>query len=204
MTCKRILSACAAFAFGVFLLAAMPLSAGITAAVYAEEGDGGSGQLWCHLCDKPFPCGYSYTGPDGLYVYHADMGDGTVDECAVQPNTAEAPPATIDSGGAKVGGGQGGGSSSGFEDSDGTDTGGAATFGDGQSITDTDTPTSGATGLWAGFTGLMGDTVLDEDGGVKTWAKAAGVIIIALIALGIVYSSVRHARRRRRKKARSL
>ena len=196
--------------FAICLIAATPPGAGLVTAAYAEEGGGNSGQLWCHMCDKPFPCGYEYHDEVRQELTtHVDSGDGTIVEYVTPTGTgyipAENPSIVIDTGAANIGGGQGGGAYSGFEDSAGTGTGGTggtATIGDESSITDTDAPTSGATGLWAGFTGLVGDTVLDEDGGVKTWALAAGVIIIALIALGAVMGARRRARIRRRKQAR--
>jgi len=193
--------------FAICLFAATPPGAGLVTAAYAEEGGGDSGQLWCHMCDKPFPCGYEYHDDVRQELTtHVDSGDGTIVEYVTPTGSgyipAESPNLAIDTGAANIGGGQGGGAYSGFEDSAGTGTGGAATIGDGQSITDTDTPISDAKGLWAGFTGLMGDTLLDEDGAVKTWAKAAGAIIIALIALGAVMGARRLARKRRRKQAR--
>ena len=202
MTLKRFLSACAALAFAVVLLAAMPLSAGITSAAYAEEG--GSGQVWCPMCDKPFPCGYEgYDEQRDELIQHTDAGDGTIVEYRSPAGGGfmvdEPEATTVDTGGAHMGGSQGqDGNSFGVDAGQGSGTGG---LGDDE-LLDQETPTGAFAGLLTGFKGLMGDTMFEEDGAVKTWALAAGVIIIALIALGITLSAVRSAKKRRSRKAR--
>jgi len=188
-----------AFMFAVCLLLSLPPTA-----VYAEGGDGEyTPATWCQICNKPFPCGFYETDPVniGTFYTHEDMGDGTVDRCATSPISSEFDDDTIDTGGASIGGGQSQGGDDAFSSVDGTKSSGTGGSGD-DTLPDQRTPIGEPTGLMAGFTGLMGDTFLDEDGAVKTWAKAAGVIIIALIALGVTVNAMRRAKKRRSRQAR--
>jgi len=78
-----------------------------------------------------------------------------------------------------------------------------AALGDGdRAVPDLQTPEGSATGLWGRAVNLVSAVVLDEEGSVKTWALAAGIIIIVLIALGIIAAATKRARRKRRKNAR--
>jgi len=200
-----------AFIFAICLFAATPPGAGLTAVAYAEEegASHNSTQLWCHMCNKPFPCGYEYHDDVRQELTtHVDSGDGTIVEYVTSTGSgyipSESPNHAIDTGAALIDDGQNQGGGDAFSGLDGQASSGPGKTDSDLTVLEQETPTGAFSGIWTGLNDLMGDTLLDEDGGVKTWAKAAGAIIIALIALGIVYSSVRLARRRRRKKARSL
>jgi len=174
--------------------------------VYAEEGDGGSGQLWCNMCNKPFPCGYEYDDTARKEVTtHVDEGGGNIVEYVFTYGggtiTTENPTATIDTGAGSLSGGQSQGGDV-FSGLDGT-AGSASGDSDAIQMQDGQTPAGVFNKLVAMLPGFVGDTMLDEEGGARPWVLWAGVIIIALIALGVVTGVAGQNKKRRRKQARS-
>ena len=210
MVIKRIVVVCTVLIIGICLFAPFPQGSFLSPAVYAgeEQEGGGGGQLMCPMCNKPFPCDYLYVNPKNGARFTHVLENGKVVESGALPNFDNDTPPTIDTGGAAMGSGQGqsgSGSSGGdgFSGLDGSGGAGVDTLGDGdRAVPDLQTPEGGATGLWGRAANLVSAVLLDEEGSVKTWALAVGIIIIVLIALGIVAAATKRARRKRRKNAR--